>query len=134
MHVLIVESNRALGQLWEAHLLRQGCEVSLVATGDEAVAILRDRPVDVIVLDVVLDEGSALAVADFASYRQPATRVVFVTNTSFFSDGSIFRHAPNACAFLRSATPVEDLSAVVEHYGARSASDRAAPARSGRVR
>ena len=40
-----------------------------------------------------------------------------ITNTSFFSDGSIFRHIPNACAFLPSATPPADLAAVVGHYG-----------------
>jgi len=45
---------------------------------------------DVIVLDLALEEGSALAVADFASYRHPDARVIFVTNASFFSDGSIF--------------------------------------------
>ena len=120
MHVLIVESNRDLGQVWQAHLLRQGCEVTLVRSGDEAVEVLQRRPVSVIVMDVVLQEGSALAVADLAAYRQPNARVVFVTNSTFFSDGSIFRHAPNACAFLRKGTPVEDLSAVVEHHGARA--------------
>ena len=68
------------------------------------------------ILDLVLDEGSALAVSDFASYRQPLARVIFVTNTSFFSDGSIFRHCVNACAYMPSATPPEDLAAMVEHY------------------
>lgn len=73
---------------------------------------------DIIVLDLVLDNGSALAVADFASYRRPDARVIFVTNTSFFSDGSIFAHSPNACAYVQSETPPEDLAAMVEHYAA----------------
>ena len=120
MHVLIVESNFDLGDLWARHLSREGCEVTHVGTADEAINVLRSREVSVIVMDVILEEGSALAVSDFASYRQPQAKVVFVTNTTFFSDGSIFRHAPNACAFLRAATPVEDLTAVVEHYGARA--------------
>ena len=61
-------------------------------------------------------QGSALAVADFASYRRPDARVLFVTNTSFFSDGSILSHSPNACAYVQSETPPEDLAAMVEHY------------------
>lgn len=73
---------------------------------------------EIIVLDLVLDHGSALAVADFASYRRPDSRVIFVTNTSFFSDGSIFAHSPNACAYVQSETPPEDLAAMVEHYAA----------------
>jgi hypothetical protein len=52
-----------------------------------------------------------------ASYRQPGAKVIFVTDTTFFSDGSIFRHIPNACAFIRAETPPDDLVAIVEHYG-----------------
>jgi hypothetical protein len=44
-----------------------------------------------------------------------------VTNTSFFSDGSIFAFASNACAFVRRGTPPEDLAAMVEHYGIEAA-------------
>ncbi|MFD0981548.1 hypothetical protein [Tropicimonas aquimaris] len=92
--------------------------VRLVRGQEDAIDVLRLDAVDVIVLDLVLEEGSALAVADFASYKHPDTKVVFVTNTTFFSDGSIFRLAPNACAFLQSQTPPEDLTMMVEHYGA----------------
>lgn len=123
MHILVVEEKFELGRLWARHLEREGHSVDVVGTQGEAVEILRHRDVQVIVLDVVLPGGSALAIADFASYRQPGAKVVFVTNTTFFSDGSIFRHAPNACAFLQSDTDPADLAMMVSHYGglARSA-------------
>ncbi|PRX37011.1 Response regulator receiver domain-containing protein [Meinhardsimonia xiamenensis] len=119
MRVLIVESNAALAGIWRAHLERLGAEVCLVTTQAEAIAVLQKRVIDVIVLNLMLAQGSALAVADYASYRQPGARVVFVTNTSFFSDGSIFRHVGNACAFLPSGISPEDLAAVVDHYAMR---------------
>jgi DNA-binding NtrC family response regulator len=119
MNVLIVESNPALADLWASHLRRQGAEVSAVHGESAAVTVLEEesQPCDVIVLNLVLDEGSAFAVADFASFRHPKARIIFVTGTSFFSDGSIFQLVPNACAYLPAATPVEDLAALVEHYG-----------------
>lgn len=117
MRVLIVESNPELGILWQRHLERQGSSVSLATTQDDAVAILQKSSVDVIVLDLVLAKGSAFAVADFASYRQPLASVIFVTNTTFFSDGSIFALMPNARAFVQTETPPADLAAMVEHYG-----------------
>lgn len=117
MNVLIVESRRELGVLWQRHLERQGATVSLVRGQDEAVEHLSDHSADIIVMDLVLDDGSALAVADFASYRHPEARVIFVTDTTFFSDGSIFNHSSNACAFVPAGTPPEDLAAMVEHYG-----------------
>ena len=117
MNVLIVESNPNLGQVWKRHLQRQGMQVSLVQSQEEAILALYSGNFEVILLDLVLEKGSALAVADFASYRRPEARVIFVTNTSFFSDGSIFQLCSNACAYLPSATPPADLAAMVEHFG-----------------
>jgi DNA-binding NtrC family response regulator len=97
-----------------------------VAEGqDDAIAEVNLKAPDIIILDLVLQDGSALAVADYANYRCPDARVIFVTNTRFFSDGSIFAHAANACAFVQTATPPEDLAAMVEHYAAGRRSRRA---------
>ena len=117
MNVLIVESCSELGQLWQRHLERLGMQVVLRATQDDAIAYLSENDPQIIILNLVLEEGAALAVADFANYRMPEARVIFVTNTSFFSDGSIFAHAANARAFVPMGTPPEDLAAMVEYYG-----------------
>jgi DNA-binding NarL/FixJ family response regulator len=90
----------------------------VAASQEAAVAELMHCEVDVIVLDLTLHDGSAFAIADFASYRQPDARVVFVTRSSFFSDGSIFNLVPNACGFFPVETPPEDLAAIVRHYAA----------------
>ena len=116
MKALIVESKRELGELWRNHLERQGIETAVAHGQTEAVAHLQQAEFDVLVIDIVLDEGSALAVADLARYRQPEARVIFVTNTSFFSDGSIFQLCPNACAFLQADAPPEDIAAMAHHY------------------
>lgn len=117
MNCLIVESNPALGQLWQRHLERLEVNVTVASTGERALSLIQAYPFDVIVLDLVLSEGSALAVADLAQFRQPDANVVFVTDTTFFSDGSIFQHSANARAFIESATPPDDLAAIVHHYG-----------------
>ena len=117
MHVLIVESTQALAEVWKSHLERQGIAVTTALTGDEACRRIRVARFDVIILDLVLSDASAFAVADFARFRRPETNVIFVTDTAFFSDGSIFALMPNARAFVQSGTPPEDLAAMVEHYG-----------------
>jgi CheY-like chemotaxis protein len=117
MQVLIVEADAGLAAVWSRHLERLGCEVAVAASQDAAVALLQGKTVDVIVLDLTLAQGSAFAVADFASYRQPEAKVVFVTNSTFFSDGSLFNHIPNACAYVKTHTPPEDIAAIVDHYG-----------------
>ena len=92
MRVLIIESRRPLAELWKRHIERQSVEV-VVAT-------------------------SAMAVADYACYRRPNARVIYVTSTTFFSDGSVFAHMPNACGYVQTSTEPDDLAAMVEHLGA----------------
>lgn len=118
MDVLIVQSAPQLGYMWQRHLQRCGMKVRVGESQEEAIKAISVKVPDVIILDLVLNSGSALAVADYANYRCPGTQVIFVTNTRFFSDGSIFAHAGNACAFVQTATPPEDLAAMVEHYAA----------------
>ncbi len=117
MNVLIVESDAGLAGLWQRHLERGHANVQVAADQERAIALMQRHAHDVIILDLFLEAGSAIAVADYASYRRPETKIVFVTNTTFFSDGSIFNHIPNACAYLQSGTAPEDLTAIVEHYG-----------------
>ena len=116
--ILIVQNNADLGDIWAQHLRRQGMQVTAVQGQQAAIAHLEINRVDTIILDVVLEEGAALAISAYAEFRHPEARVIFVTNTSFFSDGSIFAHASNARAFLPSSTPPEDIAAMVEHYAA----------------
>jgi len=117
MRVLIVEGNPDLGWIWRRHLERRGCAVTLAHSQEEAIEVMRAQTPNIIVLDLVLEDGSAFAIADFASYRHPLAKIIFVTNTDFFSDGSIFQHIPNACALMPAQVEPDDLSALVEHYG-----------------
>jgi DNA-binding response OmpR family regulator len=121
MDVLIVESTAELAQLWQRHLERQGALVTIATSGDAAVTRLTEGSFDVIILDLVLAHGSALAVADYAQFRLPDSSVIFVTDTSFFSDGSIFSLSANARALVQTSTPPEDLAAMVAHYGRHEA-------------
>ena len=120
MKVLIVESECELGLIWQRALERLGVKVVLVTDQATAVQALRDQSFELIILDLVLENGSAFAISDFANYRRPAAQVMFVTNTSFFSDGSIFQHCSNACAYVQSATAPEDIAMMVTHYAARA--------------
>ena len=116
MNVLIVESSKPLAQLWQRHLHRSGAQVWTANEQEAALALLETQTFQVIILDVVLEDGSALAVADVAQYRQPKARIIFVTNSSFFSDGSIFNLCANACAYLPCTTAPDDLTNMVHHY------------------
>ncbi|WP_367274873.1 response regulator [uncultured Maritimibacter sp.] len=119
--ILIVEENPDLGSIWQRHLERQGATVTRVSTPSDALAQLRRDSADVIIVNLDQPNEGAMTVADYAAYRHPSARVVFLTARSFFSDGSIFDMSPNACAFLPSATKPEDLATIVTHHAERIA-------------
>ena len=120
MNLLIVEDQVGLAMLWRKHLERQEANVTLASDEESAVKLLTDKAFDVVILDLDLAEGSALAVADFASFRQPDVQVICVTSSSFFSDGSIFNLCANACALIQADTSPNDIAAMAEHFGARA--------------
>ncbi len=118
--ILIVASNEELSQIWARHLERQGHEVHVVTSQDQAADFLCARKPEVLVLDVMLEDGSAIATADFASYRRPETRIVFVTRSTFFADGSLFQHIPNTAAIIPERTNPTDLAEIVAYHGRAS--------------
>jgi len=124
MRIVIVQSRPQLGSIWQNHLVALGNEVWVAQTQAQAVAIIGNHDIDLMVLDIVLETGGALAIADYASYRRPDAKIIFVTSSSFFSDGSLFQHVANACAVIPAATPVADLAAMVEHFGRRPGKDK----------
>lgn len=131
MHVLVVESNEAIGRLWCDHLERQGAVTVLAGDEESAINVLRFQTFDVLVINLLTPNCSVLSISDLATYRSPDIAIIVVTSNSFFSDGSIFDIIPNTRGFLHSPVAPDDLAAMVEHYGlsaerfAKSARDRA---------
>jgi DNA-binding NtrC family response regulator len=121
VQVLIVEHNRDLAGIWAGFLGRQGMVCTVAGTPAEAYAALRLESFDALVLDMELPEGEAIAVADFATYRNPEIPIIAVTARGFFSDSAIFQLIPNARGLLRAPLRPEDMAALVEHYAARTA-------------
>ena len=113
--VLIVEAQENLGKLWQSFMQRQGFDVDLVCNQPDAVDRLRFADWDALVIDLMLPNSSALAISDFASYKNPDISIIVVSANNFFSDGSIFELLPNARGFMNQPIEPDDLTAVVDH-------------------
>ena len=118
--ILIVADSGELARIWDRHLQRQNNHVTIATSETEAIDALRDHEVGVVVLDLMLEDGSAFLIADYASYRQPNARIVFVTKTGFFSDGSLFKQVPNTAAILQANAAPSDVAEIVSYYGRAS--------------
>ena len=127
MRVLIAQHNAELGRLWEGFLKREGIETTLVASQSEALAKLRAQDFGALVLEMVLPDGGAIAIADFAAYRMPDVPVITVNSSSFFSDGSIFQLLPNVHSVMQAPVDGEDLAAMVSHLKNKRKNTPSAP-------
>lgn len=115
MRVLIAENNADLGRFWGRFLERRGCTVTLATTQKEATAAMRFHDFDALVIDLILPDGGAIALSDYATYRFPDIAIITVTSTDFFSDGSLFSVIPNARGIMRAPFRPDDLAALLEH-------------------
>ena len=93
MRVLIVESDPNLGWIWKRHVERFSAEVTLVQSQEAAVTHIEREEIDIVVLDLILGGGSAIAVAPIAA----PTRRSFSLPTPASS--------PTARSFSTSPTP-----------------------------
>jgi len=116
MRVLIVEHNEDLGRVWSRFLERQGAEVTLATSQKDAIALMRFNRYDALVIELILPDGGAIAISDYATYRFPDVPIITVTDSSFFSDGSIFEVIPNARGIMRQPLRPDDLAAMLDHY------------------
>ena len=119
MKVLIVESDVVRAEHWAGLLRDQKWGVAHAASAQDAIDLLDKDTFRIIVLNLDLACGQALSVPVYAGYRQPAARVVVVTATGMFNDGSIFQVCSNACGFLSVQADPADLVALVDHHGSR---------------
>lgn len=116
MRILIAESNPERGEVWSGYLERQGAEVTLCNSQGAATEAMFEVKFDVLILNLDLGHGEVLSLADLAAFRHPETKIVFITGSTFFADGSIFTHCPNACACLPEHTAPQDLAALVQYH------------------
>lgn len=79
--VLIVEDDAELSALYQAYLIHEGYEVTTVTTGGQALTELMKMKPDIVLLDVMLPDGSGFDVCKRIkqSRRGPMTSVILVT-------------------------------------------------------
>ena len=77
--ILIVEDEEKLASLLRDYLVQEGFEVSVLHRGDEVLAWVREHPVDLVLLDLMLPGKSGLDVCKALRARSPELSIIMVT-------------------------------------------------------
>ncbi|MCC7063194.1 MAG: response regulator transcription factor [Planctomycetes bacterium] len=84
--VLLVEDDRAIRTVLGDALQNDGHALTTAADGDEAIALLRQRTFDLLILDVLLPGPSGLEILQFVRRQDQRTPVLLLTARSSEGD------------------------------------------------
>ncbi|KAA0231469.1 response regulator [candidate division KSB1 bacterium] len=111
--ILIVEDERNLRRLYQMELEQDGYEVTTAADGQSALRRLADGPVDLVLLDLALPDGSGL---DYLQqFMEMHRHVKVVINTAYPLYKRDF-HCWAADAFLIKTSDLTELKSTIDHF------------------
>lgn len=84
--VLIADDSMAVRKVAERHLAQAGFEVTLAASGEEAVALLAHERPDLIVCDVIMPDKSGYDVCTFTRSQGPLAKTPFLLISGIVND------------------------------------------------
>ncbi len=81
--ILIIEDDRFIGEMYVRSLKKAGYEVDWLTSGDDGLIAARNKPYDLILLDVMLPERRGSEILDALRGKEdliPKTKVLVLTN------------------------------------------------------
>ena len=95
MNVLLLEPDPKHGAAQEAALEHAGHRVACAATIHEALDRIRSFSPDLLVMELILEDQTALPVADYAAFACPDAEIVFIVRSGLFAHGELYQMTPN---------------------------------------
>lgn len=113
--VLLLEDDSGLQFMLREALKTEGHEVHVASDNEMAMAILRRRTPDVLLLDLMINQGLSTDVANYAVYSAPHAAVIFMTGSGLFPKGELFGMSQNARLVLRKPVDITELTNMIAH-------------------
>ena len=112
LRILVLDDEPIVGKRLKPALIKSGYDVTVVATGAEALRLIDEVAYDIIVADIRMEGVDGLEVLRHARAHSPRTRIIMITG---FATVDLAREALTMGAFDFIAKPFKprDLRAVV---------------------
>jgi len=112
--VVLVEDDAAVAAGIVSILEMEGLEVEIIDNGTEAIALLREDPPDVVVLDIDLPDMAGTTVYEAVSKTHPALPVIFSTGHADSSWLDVYLARPHVAYLLKPYDATALLKAIEE--------------------
>ncbi len=114
LHVLVVEDESALRRAFERMLVRLQCEVTMVGSGEEALAVAgtKSRPPDVLLTDLILPGMSGRELIESLRAIRPELKVLLMSG--YAPNDMAPAAALDAGAFLQKPFTITELADAIQ--------------------
>lgn len=107
--ILVVDDEPQICELLSIYLRRQGYEVFTAGTSAATLAIVKDKPVDLVVLDIGLAQEDGLKLLAQLKAEYPQVRVVMLTGMGFVEDLLQEAQQKGADGYVSKVLPLDEL-------------------------
>jgi DNA-binding response OmpR family regulator len=112
--ILVVDDEAQIRELLNIYLKKQGYDVYTAATADETLTILKQGPIDLVVLDISLANEDGLKLLEDIKKDHPQLRVVMLTGMGFVEDLLEEAHAKGADGYVSKVLPLDELLMAIQ--------------------
>ena len=108
-HILVVDDEASIRELLEAYFKKHSYQVTAVATAGEALRAAEEGPVQLVILDVLLEETDGLEVLVKLKGAHPNLPVIIMTGIGF--DEELLQEAiqKGAAGYVSKTLPLDQL-------------------------
>lgn len=124
-HILVVDDEAAIREVLKSYLGEHGYRVSTASSGGDALRSIKYSPVDVMILDVLLEDSDGLELMAKLRKSRPHLPVIIITGLG--ADDDLMRRAveKGASECVSKTAPLEQLRVSIERVLAAKAAEAA---------
>lgn len=114
--ILIAEDEKSIAKALQIKLSLSGFEVEIAANGEEALALMKNKKFDLLLLDIMMPKMDGFSVMEEMKKSKNKTPIIILSNLSQEDDSSRAKDLGAVDFFIKSNTPLADIIVKVKKY------------------
>src|SRR5919108_634240 len=113
-HILVVDDETPTRELLSIYFKRRGCTVSTAHTGADALRLVKEIPVQVVILDINLGDTSGLDLLEPMKQAKPGLPIILFSGIGLDEKTLQDARRRGASGYLNKTTPLDQMWAEVQ--------------------
>lgn len=112
--ILVVDDEAQIREMLSMYFVRHGYEASTAGDSAETLRIIKETPVDVVVLDIGLADEDGLKLLEQLKQTYPQLRIIMLTGMGFVEDLLQEAQQKGADGYVSKVLPLDELLLAIQ--------------------